>query len=68
MDKEEDQYDRKENKSSDIYIDEGLRKPYIITADRMEQERRTAENFKELAKSINKRFVSVHIDVSVKEI
>jgi hypothetical protein len=66
MDKE-DQYDRKENNSREIYIDERLRKPYIIPAERMKRERRIAENIKELAKSLNEQFVSVHIDVSVKK-
>ena len=66
MDKE-DRYNRKENKSSEIYIDEQLQRPYIIPAHRMERERRIAENIRELAKSLNEQFVSVHIDVTVKK-
>jgi hypothetical protein len=63
---------QRENKSkhcrSDIYIDEFLRKPYIIPADRMNREKVIAETIKKLIELFNEQFASVHIDISINRI
>ena len=53
---------------SDIYIDECLRKPYIIPADRIDREKRIGETKKKLIELFNEQFASVHIDISINRI
>jgi hypothetical protein len=51
---------------SDIYIDECLRKPYIIPADRMNREKIHAETIKKIIEMLNEQSASIHIDISIK--
>jgi hypothetical protein len=57
--------EKKQVQENKLYIDEKLRKPYIIPADRLVRERQIAELMKELAQLLNDQSASVDINVTI---